>query len=393
MSDKTFLPIGSDPFIDKLDYLNTGAVGEGDNDLFLFYGEVANAPHRNSNERTGRPKNANGQYSSFPGATPKYARHIPGRNRENFDTLARMYIRVPKVGRADRIYKNLKNAVSKDVAKVLIGDGSAASPALGYVDFFLDTIQSNLSEKVQVTEVLEDNFVAFFFGASPPTYTFTGHLMNTLQDDWAVQMLSAYQDLFRGTMLARRGLQLYIRYDSYIVSGACLSLSLTRSASNENIIPFAIQMLVNRQHLLYGNAFGATQLPQSAGAFIPENAEQLSEPKVRQLRPLIAKAAKVPTDAINYESCIPPQEWEKDAATDDRWVEGATTSDATPIPEVIPNTRPGPYAGPEPRPPAPVETPPAQQSTSKSIARDRALKTRPPSAIGEALRKRPIQGF
>jgi hypothetical protein len=300
MADKTKTPIpADDPFLDKLDFLNTGGTLEDDEDLFLFYGLSEGARYGGSNLKTGRPANANGQYSSFPGATPKYARHLPGRNRENYDTLARMYIRVPKDGRADAIRKNLQNSVSQDVASVMMGDGSAKSSALGYVDFFLDSIQSNLSEKVQVTEVLEDNFVAFFFGASPPTQVFTGHLMNTLQDDWAVQMLAAYQDLFRGTMLARRGLQLYIRYDSYIISGACTGLSLTRSSQNENIVPFSLQMLVHRQHLLYGNAFGSTQLPASAGSFIPTDAFPFSEPKVAQLRPLIAKPAAVPTDGVN----------------------------------------------------------------------------------------------
>jgi hypothetical protein len=326
MADKkTLIPIAQDKFLGQLDYLNTGSLttqyvpGTVDMDftslderiedalvdLDFTVDEIGNAGFRNL--YGGHPKNANGQYAAIPGATPKYARHLPGRNRENYDTLARMYIRVPKDGRADAIRKNLQNSVSRDVASVMMGDGSAKSSALGYVDFFLDSIQSNLSEKVQVTEVLEDNFVAFFFGASPPTQVFTGHLMNTLQDDWAVQMLAAYQDLFRGTMLARRGLQLYIRYDSYIVSGACTGLSLTRSSQNENIVPFSLQMLVHRQHLLYGNAFGSTQLPASAGSFIPTDAFPFSEPKVAQLRPLIAKAAKVPTDGINGQKPDGPQ--------------------------------------------------------------------------------------
>lgn len=325
MADKkTLIPIAQDKFLGQLDYLNTGSLatqyvpGTVDMDftslderiedalvdLDFTADEIGNAGFRNL--YGGHPKNANGQYAAIPGATPKYARHLPGRNRENYDTLARMYIRVNKDGRADKIRKALRSSVSKDVAAVMLGDGSANSPALGYVDFFLDSIQTNLAEKVQVTEVLEDNFVAFFFGSSPPTQVFTGHLMNTLQDDWAVQMLAAYQDLFRGTMLARRGLQLYIRYDSYIISGACTGLSLTRSSQNENIVPFSLQMLVHRQHLLYGNAFGATQLPAGSGSFIPTDAYQLSEPKVKQLRIFIASPT-VPSDGVNTQTPDGPQ--------------------------------------------------------------------------------------
>jgi hypothetical protein len=348
MADRTNSPlqIGNDPFLDKLDFLNTGAQLPDDEDLFLFYGLSKEAQYGNSNRKSGRPENANGQYSSFPGATPKYARHIPGRNRENYDTLARMFIRIPQDGRAENIRKALRSKVSQDVAKVMLEDKSADQPALGYVDFFLDSIQTNLAEKVQVTEVLEDNFVAFFFGASPPTEVFTGHLMNTIQDDWAVQMLSAYQDLFRGTMLARRRLQLYIRYDSYIVSGACTGLSFTRSSQNENIIPFSLQMLVHRKHLLYGNVFGATKLPASAGSFVPTDAYELLEPKVKQLRPLIAKAAAVPTDGINALTCEDDFTAMRDLAGDDVALDASQSSGQS---EASDPTRPGAWTGPEPR--------------------------------------------
>lgn len=344
MADKTLIPIGTDPFLGVLDYLNTGSENTGyvpDENV----SESGVDPYHNRDN--GHPANANGQYSSFPGATPKYARHLPGRNRENYDTLARMYIRVKNKRRPDRIRKSLKSSVSQDVSTVMLGDGSSASPARGYIDFFLETIQSNLSEKVQITEVLEDNFVAFFFGASPPMYTFSGNLMNTLQDDWAVQMLSAYEELFRGTMLARRGLQLYIRYDSYIVSGACVGLSLIRSASNENVVPFTLQMLVHRQHLLYGNAFGATQLPASAGEFVPSNANPLSYPAVTQLRPLISKLAAVPTDEINCvtESYTPP--WMKELKEDDVAVDASQSSGQSEAPSDP--TKPGAWSGPEVR--------------------------------------------
>lgn len=363
MADKTLIPINEDPFLGVLDYLNTGSENTGytpDRDV----AETGLDPYHNI--EGGHPANANGQYSSFPGATPKYARHRPGRNRENYDTLARMYIRVPTDGRAEKIRNALKNSVSKDVAKVMLGDGSASSPALGYVDFFLDSIQTNLAEKAQVTEVLEDNFVVFFFGASPPTQVFTGHLMNTLQDDWAVQMLAAYQDLFRGTMLARRGLQLYIRYDSYIISGACTGLSLTRSSQNENIVPFSLQMLVHRQHLLYGNAFGATQLPASAGSFIPTDAYPISEPKVKQLRPLIAKApaTKVPEDSIN-EMCIPDPVWLQEQNAADMAFDASQSSGQSDVA----STRPGAWPGPEPRTPAPVTPAPETKTEVPKFGR------------------------
>jgi len=314
MTDKTITPIDTDDsFLDKLDFLNTGAAFTGSSFLYSEDAGLFVPEQGNLNEAGGHPENANGQYAAIPGATTKYSRHRPSRARENYDTLARMYMRVPNTGRITPILNSIKNRVSKDVATVMLGDGSAASPALGYVDFFIDNIQTNLMEKVQVTEVLEDNFVAFFFGTSPPSVVVSGHVMNTLQDDWAVQLLSAYEDLFRGTMLARRGLQFYLRYDSYILSGACTALSLTQVASNETVLPFTLQILVHRRHRIYDNAYGTTQLPKSAGSFIPQGSLPFSEPKPPQLRPFIASPSVLPTDSINNVSPTGMEEdWQKD---------------------------------------------------------------------------------
>jgi hypothetical protein len=280
------------------DAINTGSQ-TNDEDLLL---SASGANTTNNNVKTGHPPNANGQYASFPGMTPKYMRHIPGRNREKYDTAARMMIRVRDSKQARRIVESLRDSVSKDVAAILLGDGKTATR--GYVDFFLDTIQTAHAEKVQVTEVLEDNYVAFFFGSQPPTYTFSGHLMNTIQDDWAVQMLAAYQDLFRGTQLARRGLLLYIRYDSYMVAGAVTSLMMNRSAANETAIPFSLQMLVHKIHRMYDTAYGATVLPYSgAGSFDPSDANPFVEVRPAALKPYLSPPGK---DAVNANNPAEP---------------------------------------------------------------------------------------
>jgi len=108
-----------------------------------------------------------------------------------------------------------------------------------------------------------------------------------------------------------------------------------------------LQMLVHRQHLLYGNAFGATQLPASAGEFIPSNAYPLAYPAVTQLRPLISKVADVPTDGINCvtESYTPP--WEKEMKQDDVAVDASQSSGQSVVPSDP--TKPGVYPGPEVR--------------------------------------------
>ena len=281
----------SDRFWNILNGYNTGKIPDDDTDFLLDSTGIT----LGNNERSGHPKNANGQYASIPGTTPKYLRHLPGSNRENYSTIARMLVRVKDVNVARRITNNLRDAVSKDVASTLLGNGKTG--ALGYIDFFLENVQASHVEKVQVTEVLEDNFVAFFFGSQPPTYTFSGNLMNTIQDDWAVQMLSAYQYILRGTQLARRGVLLYIRYDSYMIAGVMLNLSMQRMASNETVVPFSFQMLVHKIHRMYDTAYGATQIPAYGYEnFDPEDANPFVEVRPAALKPYLSRPGK---DAVN----------------------------------------------------------------------------------------------
>ena len=270
------------------------------------------------NQANAMSSRSRGVFAEFPLTTPKYMRHPDGgrASRDGLETLARMYIVIDNANDASvqkkiASIKSGMDAESKELVDYLVGTGRSkdskySANNTGYVDFFLQNVARSYSEKVQVVDVLEDNYVAFFYGQQPPTFAFSGYVLNTYQDDWAMRMLRIYRDLARGTQLARRGLLFYIRFDSTIVSGSLLNLQLNLDAAFEMTLPFSFQMLVKKEHIVYGSYAPPTDA--TGGGFIPDGFK-LVEPKVVSLSPKVAKGETIRPDAtgINSQSAMGPQ--------------------------------------------------------------------------------------
>lgn len=209
------------------------------------------------NAKTGRPEKSRGVFSAYPFMSPKYARHRPRRRHEYDQTMARMFIRVsPKV--YDKFIESLEDADTRLVAQTLTGD-DVNKGGRGYIDFLLQRAVHELNEKVQISETLSDNYVAHFFGHSPPIFQYGGVLFNTYQDDWTMRMFRIFKNLGRGTQLARRQLAMSIRYDSMIVSGAMLSFNWTLLAGQEGHCQFGFSFLVKSIQVIYGNVAPPTR--------------------------------------------------------------------------------------------------------------------------------------
>lgn len=181
--------------------------------------------------------------------TPKYARnegHLSN-TYTDLDSMARIYVRVD----APELTLFLNSIHSEQVRRVaqraLAGDLSPSAPT-GYVDFLLTGVSQPLSEMVQVSSSLSDNYAAFFFGQAPPTWSYNGMLINSKQDDQASNFQRLYLEILRGTQLARRQKLVSIRYDSVVVTGSMLNLVTNLDASNELAVPFSFSLLVKRIH-------------------------------------------------------------------------------------------------------------------------------------------------
>lgn len=186
------------------------------------------------------------------GSTPKYARNAGPREEQSVGTMARLYIRVDAAE-----FAMFRESVGDSIARQFLVDRIAGDPTAprtrgqtiidsGYVDFLLTDVNQPLAEKYQTSETLADNHVAYFFGQSAPVWTYSGKLINTVQDDQVVNFFRLYIHLLRGTQLARRQKIVTIKYDSFMVAGALINLNTDLNSANELLVPFRFQVLVKR---------------------------------------------------------------------------------------------------------------------------------------------------
>ena len=212
-----------------------------------------------------------GVFAQFPGATKKYNLNRGVRDNEFRETMARMFIQMSEKER--ELFVNSVPPETRPLAKVLAGVGSGASGGTGFIDFLLTNVTEQYSEKIQVMETLADDYVIFVFGQHAPTFRFSGALLNTYQDDQRVWLTRLYNDVLRGTQLARRKKLLRIRYDSVIVSGVMTDMQMGIQADQEDHVSFAFGFIPT-QFIIYTPSMSSpTQLKS---AFTPASAYALS---------------------------------------------------------------------------------------------------------------------
>ena len=191
-------------------------------------------------------------------ATPKYALNEGG--RDDFrETMARLFIQVnsKELGGNNPPFPSSvrggsKDATSYELAKVISGTAltDINNGSAGYIDFLLQNVTHAFQEKVDVAEVLSDNYVAYYFGQAAPIFNYSGILLNTKQDDQVMNMLRIYRDMTRGSQLAKRRKLLSIRYDGIIVRGTMNSLTSSLDATGEMACPFGFSLLVKKLIIL-----------------------------------------------------------------------------------------------------------------------------------------------
>lgn len=193
---------------------------------------------------------ARGAFSSWPAATPKYAKN-DGAVRDFQDTMARMYLWLDATtyARFTAVSKDF-DARTKGIAERLASKDGAATGGFGYVEFLMQQASHPLQEKVDVVDTLADHFATYSFGQAPPTFTYEVALLNNRQDDQANNMFRLYRNILRATALASLRTEVHLQYNGMIVSGAMLSFNWSLNAADESYCPGAFSVLVRKITLL-----------------------------------------------------------------------------------------------------------------------------------------------
>lgn len=288
-------------------------------------------------------RGAGGIFAEYlQGFTPKYAKNEGYRSDLFRNTLARLFVRVdasemnlflasiPDEHTKTRLAPRLTGTpVTQQRNRTSGGAGSRDASVRanqsyatnGYLDFFIQDASLPLQEIVDVKSTLSGNYVAYFFGQAPPVWSFTGWLLNTVQDDQATNFMRLYLEIMRGTRLAQRQKVLSLKIDSYIITGAMTSVNFALKSASEIYVPFAFQMLVKRIDIVnytHGwvptrastpfaadpNAIPYDGRPRSAGAQLaiaarlPPNTQEVSPAPDRSADPR-TQEAPVLTDVMS----------------------------------------------------------------------------------------------
>lgn len=272
-------------------------------------------------------KTPSGVFAPFPGATPKYALNKGPRDAEYSETMARMFIQMPTQEREH--FVNSVPPESRELAQVLCGVGEGATGGTGFIDFLLQNVSENFQEKFQVVETLSDNFIVYTFGQAAPTFTYSGTVLNTYQDDQRVWMLRLYRDILRGTQLARRRKLVRLRYDSVIVSGIMVGMGQNLDSTITNAGNFQFN-LIPMQYTIFTPPVGVPmKLTSSFTEGGKYSLQSTQPPATGQLRVSSAsapvEAAAKPSAQVSADSIITPKEDETKAEKINRRIQKVTS--------------------------------------------------------------------
>lgn len=126
--------------------------------------------------------------------------------------------------------------------------------------FFLEQVQENREEKVQIIDTF-GQWIAFFFGARPEVYNYSGTLLNTSNHDWKNEFQENYQHFLRGSQAVQNQATMLLQYDDVLVEGYMLNCSVSMQGAADKAAPFSFNLLVmNRSPLNPRGIIGLREL-------------------------------------------------------------------------------------------------------------------------------------
>lgn len=239
-----------------------------------------------------------GVYGLNPVMTPKYhtGYSAAGAADKSLESMARMFIAFPP--NPSSLRQNFLKSIGSQAqrfAKAMATTGNVGTGGLGYIDFFLTQITEQFTENFQVVQTLGGNYVSYFFGRAPPVFQYSGVLLNTVQDDWRTAMWIIYNNIIRGTQLARRKVAVSLAYDSMVVTGAITNMTEVLRSDNELAVPFSFNLLVKRFDIVKLPQYGPTPVQSFPYKLTPDTfASTVVEPAQVSRRTMLDPPLKTP---------------------------------------------------------------------------------------------------
>ena len=131
--------------------------------------------------------------------------------------------------------------------------------------FFLEQVQENREEKVQVIDTFGE-WIAFFFGKKPEVYNYAGTLLNAQNHNWKNEFQENYDQFLRGTQAVKNRATVFLQYDDVMVEGYMLNASINMTGQADKSVPFQFNMLVINRGPLDPRGILGLRLDRSGGS-------------------------------------------------------------------------------------------------------------------------------
>lgn len=116
----------------------------------------------------------------------------------------------------------------------------------GYASFLITDISCSLDEKVQVVDVFGDAEVSYYFGRQPITFSFSGLLIDSVDNNWFIEWLEMYTHVLRGSQLARNYELIQLVLPNMTIVGTIPHTSWNQNSGRDTDIPFQFTFLAKQ---------------------------------------------------------------------------------------------------------------------------------------------------
>jgi len=160
----------------------------------------------------------------------------------------------------DKLYDRLPKTISpmdgEEPASLRVFGRNKANAKSGDVElvppfskFILESMQEGHSERAQIIETF-GTFYVFMFGERPPTYSFSGTLINTKDINWRTDFQFYYDNYLRGTKCVENSAHLVMTYGGRQIEGFMLNFQTQTDSSLEAGVKVSFQVVVTSRLVL-----------------------------------------------------------------------------------------------------------------------------------------------
>lgn len=221
-------------------------------------------------------------------------------NHASSETLARLFI--PMTQKEAEQYKAAvrANVKSHDLSDILdslvVTVQNNAVNGGGYFYFLLAQASEPLQEAVNIVKTSGDQYVTYTYGSQPPVFSYSGILMNTLQDDWRTAFLLLYMFLIRASELAKYQKSVVLAYDNLLITGSFLSQQQTFNAESQRHSMVNFNLLVKKITILNRQPLHTSSLFPGSAA---EDPAAFGGAKARDLLGLVSSVSGIDVAATS----------------------------------------------------------------------------------------------